>query len=133
DPPRDQLEWPGGDLSARGSDPDNDALAPSAMAALQRLAHDLSVADAFEAVVGTPSGELDQVRHEFALQLARIDEVRDAELAGQGLACWIQVHAYDPVGSDHPRALHHIQADASESEHDHVGPRFDARGEQHGP
>src|SRR5580704_19587872 len=52
DPAGDQLERPGGDLLARASDADDDALAPAAMAALQRHAHEMDVADAFESVVG---------------------------------------------------------------------------------
>jgi hypothetical protein len=40
------------DLLAGAGHADDDRLAPAAMAALQRLAHDRDVADALEAVVG---------------------------------------------------------------------------------
>ena len=40
------ISWPG------AGDADDDAHAPSAMTALERLPHQLHVADAFEAVVG---------------------------------------------------------------------------------
>jgi VIT1/CCC1 family predicted Fe2+/Mn2+ transporter len=49
------------------------------VAALERLAHELGVADALEAVVGAAAGELDEVRDEVALDLVRVDEVGHAE------------------------------------------------------
>ena len=44
--------------------------APAAVAALERLAHELDVADALEAVVGAAAGELDEVRDQIAADLA---------------------------------------------------------------
>src|ERR1700761_489970 len=43
DPPGDQLERTGGDLLARLGHADDDALAPAAVAGLERLAHDAGV------------------------------------------------------------------------------------------
>src|SRR5579863_7415177 len=45
-------ERPVGDLLARTGDADDDALAPAAVAALERRAHQVNVADALEGVVG---------------------------------------------------------------------------------
>src|SRR5690606_5263868 len=57
----DRLERPGGDFGARFSHADNDGLPPTTVAAFQRLAHDLGVADAFERVVGTAVGQFNDV------------------------------------------------------------------------
>ena len=69
--PGDQLERARRDLLAGAGDADDDAHAPAAVAALERLAHQLDVADALEAVVGAAAGELDQVRHQIALHRRR--------------------------------------------------------------
>src|SRR6185437_7005656 len=52
DPPGDQLERTGLDLLPRPGQADDRRLAPAAVATLQRLAHQIDVADALEAVVG---------------------------------------------------------------------------------
>src|SRR5579862_626914 len=52
DPSSHQLKRAGTDLGAGRSHADDDALAPAAMTALERLAHQLYVADALEAVIG---------------------------------------------------------------------------------
>ena len=56
-----QLERTGGYFLAVAGDADNHALAPAFVATLQRLAHDLRVADAFERVIRAAIGELDDV------------------------------------------------------------------------
>src|ERR1700753_3501529 len=61
DPAGDELERPGRDLLAAPGDADHDRDAPALVAAFQGLAHQRGIADAFEAVVGAPLGELDQV------------------------------------------------------------------------
>ncbi len=100
------------------------------MRALQRLAHHLRVADALEAVVRAAIGQLhdgvDHVRHFLG-----VDEVRHAELARHGFARGVDVHADDPVGAHHLRALDHVQTDAAKPEHHHVGAGLDLGREQH--
>src|SRR3954470_7980713 len=58
DAPRHELERAGLDLLARTGDADDHRHAPSAMAALERLAHHIDVADALEAVVGAAPREV---------------------------------------------------------------------------
>ena len=82
----DELERPRLDLLARAGDADDDRHAPAAVAALERLAHQVDVADALEAVVGAAVGQRDEVRDEVALDLLRVHEVRHAELLGERLA-----------------------------------------------
>ena len=77
----DELERARLDLLAGAGDADDHRDAPAAVAALERLAHHVDVADALEAVVGAAAGELDEVRHEIAPHLLRIHEVRHAELS----------------------------------------------------
>src|SRR6266849_5225151 len=85
DAPGDQLEWTCRDLRAGRGDADNDGLAPTAMAGLQRLAHYRDVAGAVEGVVVAADlvrpalGHVDEVRDQIAANLFRIDEVRHAE------------------------------------------------------
>src|SRR5882672_4250098 len=127
-----ELEGPRGDLLTGAGDADDHRFAPAAMTAFQRLAHQLGVADTFEAVVGAAVGEFDQVRHQvLALERRRIDEVSHAELAAERLARRVEVDAHDHVGADHARALQDVEPDAAQAEHDDVGARFDLGGVEH--
>src|SRR5882757_469139 len=118
--PRDQLEWTGRNLLAGARDADNHRDSPAAVAALQRLAHQIHIADAFETIIGAAVSECDQVGHEIAADFLRIDEVRHAEFLGKRLAARIQIDADDFVGADHACALNDIEADAAETEYDHI-------------
>ena len=93
------ISWPG------AGDADDHRHAPAAVAALERLAHEVDVADALEAVVGAAVGQLDEVRDEVALHFLRVHEVRHAELLGERLARRIDVDADDHVRAGQPRAL----------------------------
>src|SRR5262249_20930072 len=68
-PRGDQLEWAGCDLRTGRRDADDDGLAPTAMAGLERLAHHRDVAGAVEGVVGAADLVGAALRH--------VDEVRD--------------------------------------------------------
>ncbi len=71
------ISWPD------AGDADDDALAPAAMAAFQRLAHDVDVADALEREVRAAAGQVDDRLHDLvAADLVRIDEMRHAEFLG---------------------------------------------------
>src|SRR5690606_35691963 len=108
---------------------DDEALAPALVRALQRLAHDLDVADALEAVVDTASHLHDGVDDVF--HFLRVDEVGHAELAAQGFALRIEVDADDAAGSRHARPLDDVQSDAAEAEHRHGGTILDLGLEDH--
>src|SRR5690606_13746224 len=83
----DELERAGADLLARPRDADDHRGAPALVAALERLAHHLDVADALEREVGAAAGEVDDVGHELAGgDLAGVDEVGHAEALGDLLA-----------------------------------------------
>ena len=58
------------------------------MAALQRLAHGLDVADALEGEVGAAAGQVDQVRDEIALDLGGEEDVRAAVERMVAKALW---------------------------------------------
>src|SRR5690606_9715891 len=121
----DQLERPRGDLLARLGHADDDALAPAAVTGLQRRAHDVGVAGAVEGVVGPAAGQLDQMGHQVAGDVLRIDEVGPAEAAAPFLFRRVDVDPDNHVGPDHLQPLDDVQADAAEAEHHAVGPRLD--------
>src|SRR5690606_17686583 len=64
-PTGDELERARADLLARASDADDHRGAPALVTALERLTHDVDVADALEREVGAAAGELDEVGHEL--------------------------------------------------------------------
>src|SRR6266851_9162236 len=128
DPTGDQLKRPRADLLPRGGDADDDADAPAAMRAFERLAHRRDIADAFEAVIGPALGQIDEIGHEVALDLARVDEMGHAEGFGQGTAARVDVDPDDHIGADHAAALHDIEPDAAEPEHDDPGAGLDLGG-----
>jgi hypothetical protein len=97
------------------------------MTAFERLAHQIDVAHALEAVVGAAAGQVHEVRHQLAPDFLWIHEVRHAKALGQCLALGIDVHADDHVGARHARTLDHIEPDASEPEHHDVRPGLDLR------
>src|SRR5580704_11147045 len=137
DPAGHQLERPRRDFLAGAGDADNDALAPAAMAALQRHAHQVDIADAFKGVVGAADliraalRHVDKVRDEIAADFLRIDEMRHAEALSPGFLVRVEIDADDHVGAGKPQALNNIETDAAEAEHDCLGARFDLGGVKH--
>src|SRR5882757_7817095 len=124
----DQLERPGADFLARARDADNDRRAPATMTTLEGLAHQVHVANTLEAVVGAAVRQLDEMRHQVAFELLRVDEVGHAELLGHRLALRVDVDTDDLVGADHLGALDHVQADSAEAEDHNIGARLNLRG-----
>src|SRR6185437_12031143 len=127
DPAGDELERARLDLLAGAGDADDHRHAPAAMAAFERLAHHIDIADAFEAVIGAAIDQRLEMRDEIAADLFRIHKMRHAEFLGERLAPRIGVDANDLVGADHARALHDIEADAAEAEDHDVRARLDLR------
>ena len=104
-------------------DADDDAVTPAAVAAFERLAHDVHIADAFEGEVGAAAGQVDDGLHDLvAADLVRVDEVRSCRTSGHarlrsGLmstpmilsaptmrAPWIDVEADAARGRTRPRS-----------------------------
>src|SRR5262249_42844939 len=123
-PPGDQLEWAGSDLRTGRRDADDDGLAPTAMAGLERLAHHRDVAGAVEGVVGAADlvgaalRHVDEVRDQIASNLFRIDEMRHAKAFAPLFLGVVDVDADDHVRAGEPQPLDDIEADAAEPEHD---------------
>src|SRR6185503_18078012 len=109
-------------------DPDDHRHAPAAVAALQRLAHELDVAHALEAVVGAAVGQRHQVRDDLGADFLRVHEVGHAQLLGQRPPPRVDVDADDLVGPGQARPLDDVEADAPEAEHDDVGAGLDLGG-----
>ena len=90
------------------------------MTALQRLAHDVDVADALEAIVGAAVSQVGEICDQLPFHLFRIDEVGHAELARERFPLRIDIHADDLVRARHARALNDVEPDAAEAEDDDV-------------
>src|SRR6202008_2870747 len=108
---------PGIDFLAGPGAADDDRHAPAAVAALERLAHEVDVADALEAVIGAAVGETHEVLHQIAAHLLRIHEVSHAEALGKCLAALVDVDTDDPVGADQAQPLDDVEADAAQAEY----------------
>src|SRR5690348_5580042 len=61
DPAGDQLKGAGRNFLTCPCDPDDDADAPTAVATFERLAHDIDIADALEAVIGAAFGQVHKI------------------------------------------------------------------------
>src|SRR5215469_8249956 len=127
-PSGDELEWSGGYFLARPGDTDDHADPPSAVGAFERLAHGPDIADALEAVVGPALGQVHQVGDEIALDVGRVDEMRQPELSGKSFPLRVEVDADDHVGADHPAALDDIEPDPAEAKDDDIGSGLDFGG-----
>src|SRR5262245_53400703 len=120
----DQLEWAGCDLRAGRRDTDDDGLTPAAMAGFERLTHDGDVAGAVEGIVGAADlvgaalRHVDEMRHQIAADLLRIDEVGHAEALAPLLLGVVDIDADDHVRAGEPQSLDDIETDAAEPEHD---------------
>src|SRR5262249_46163308 len=106
------------DFLAGSCDANDDRLPPAAMRAFQRLPHDLHIADAFEAVVRTTFGQVDQIGHQIALHVGWIDEMRHPEFFCDGAAIGIEIHAHDHFCADKTQARYHVEANSAEAKHD---------------
>src|SRR3546814_5482012 len=125
-----QLEGAGGDFGAGLGHAADDGLAPAAMAAFQRLTHDLGITYALERIIGAAISQLDNMIVDV-FNLVGINEVRHAELARHGFALGVQVDPDDFVGAHHLGALNDVQAYAAQAKHHHIGAGLDLGGEQH--
>src|SRR5690606_20696669 len=124
DAPGDKLEWTGGDFLACAGHADDDRLAPAAMRRFQRLAHDGDVARAVEGVIGPADRvgaalrHVDEIGHEVAFHLLRVDEMRHAEALSPFLLGVVDVDADNHVGPGQSQALDDVEPDAAEPEDD---------------
>src|SRR3546814_4492952 len=102
----DELERPGGNFLASFGNTDDDAFTPAAMAAFQRLAHDVRIAGAIETVIRASISRINHRRdHLVEANVLRIDELRHAKLFGHGALGGIDVDANNPVCASQPGTL----------------------------
>ena len=85
------ISWP------RTGHADDDGLAPALVAALQRRAHHLDVADALEGEVDAAVGHLDDHLLDGFVERVRVDAVGGAQLAGQPRTCSLMSMAMMPT------------------------------------
>src|ERR1700733_1593249 len=133
DPAGDQLERPCRDFLAGFRHADHDRYAPAAVAGFQRLTHHSGIASAVEGEIRATIGQRHQMLDDIAVDLLGIDEMGHAEASAPLLLGIVEIDADDLVGAHHPRALDHIEANAAETEHHHIGARRDLGGVDHRP
>src|SRR5690606_13301982 len=128
----DELERPRADLLPGGRDADDRRLAPALVAALERGAHQLHVADRLEGIVDAAVRHVDDHLLDRLVVVFRVHEVRRAELAGELLLVRVDVDRDDAARLSHRRALDHAQADAAQAEHRDRRARAHLGGGEHG-
>ena len=130
-PAGDELEGTGGDFLPGLGHADDDAFAPALVAAFQRRAHHLHVADAFETIFHPAVGELDDDFLDGLVIILRVKAVRPAHLPRQGEFRRVDIHRNDASGLRLAGALNHRQADAAQAEYGDVIPRLHLGGILH--
>src|SRR5690606_15197206 len=118
--PRHQLKRAGGNFLTGTGNTDNTALPPALAAALQRLAHDIDVANAFKTVIDAAMGHLYQVVNHI-IHLLGIDEVGHTKLLRQCHLGRIEINTDNTGSPHHLGALNHIETNAAETENRHGG------------
>ena len=95
------------------------------MAAFQRLAHQLHVADAFETIIRAAAGKGHQVRDEIALHLFRIHEMGHCRIfSARALRPGFKSTPMILSALNEACALDDVEADAAQTEHHHIGSRL---------
>src|ERR1700739_4803469 len=95
----DQLKRSCGDFLPGSGHANNDADTPATVAAFERLAHDIDIADALETVIGATFGQIDEIEDEVALDTPRIDEMGHPELLCECPSLGVEIDTNDHVGS----------------------------------
>src|SRR5699024_3360229 len=131
-PAGNELERPGRDFLAGTGHADNDRLAPALVAALQRLAHDVDVADALERVIDAAVGQVDDDLLDGVIVVFGVDEIGGSELTCQIELVGVDVDGDDALGAGHDRALDDCQADRAKAEDGHRRTGLDFRSVEHG-
>lgn len=132
DPAGHQLERTGADLLTRSGDADDDRLAPTLVAALQRCTHHLDVADALEGEVDAAVGQLDDHLLNRFVVIVRVDAVGGAQLARQLELALVDVDGDDATSLGQTGADHRREADAPQPEDGDALTLFHLGGVHHG-
>ena len=94
------------------------------MAALQRLTHDIDVADTLERVINAAVGHVDDHLLDRVGMILGIDEVGSTELTRQLELVRVHVNGNDTAGFGHLRTLDHRQTDGSQAKYGNGGTRL---------
>src|SRR5512132_960025 len=105
---------------------------PGVVAGVERLLHDLGMADRLDGHVGPEAaGELADGGHR--VDLARVDHVGGPELGGQGQLALVDIHGDDLAGPDQGGGVDGGIADPAAAEHGHGVAPLDPGGVHDGP
>ncbi len=86
------------------------------MAALQRRAHKLYIADALEAVIHAAVGHVDDHFLNRFVVILRIDKLMHAQLTGNTFLCRVDIDTNDAAGTGHLGADDGGQTDTAQTE-----------------
>lgn len=118
-----------GNLLARGSNTNDDALTPTLVAGLKGGTHHTDVTGAVESIVAATVGHLDEVLlNGLAGELGRVHEVGGTELARPGLLAIIDINGDDLAGLVLDSTLHDGQTDTARTEDSDIGAFLDLGG-----
>src|SRR5690625_1724265 len=92
-----ELKRPGTDFLARTGNTDNDGLAPALVAALERRAHDIHIANTLERIIHAAIGELNDDLLNGLIVIVRVNAVGSTELARQFKFLLVNVHRNNPA------------------------------------
>src|SRR5882672_4899904 len=126
-----QLERTGRYFLTGTRDTDDNRFAPTLVTTLQRRAHHMNVADAFERVVDAAVRQVDDDLLDGLVVVFRIDIVGCAERLGHGPFARVEIDGDDARGLGHHRTLHDRQADTAKTEYGNRRTRRDFRGIQY--
>jgi len=111
-----QLERTGGDLLSGGGDTDDDALAPSLVAALQGRAHRVHVANALKGEVDTAISHVNKHLLDGLVVVLGIHALSGTHLLGQSELLGVDVNTDDARGAVQHSTLNHSQAHTAKAE-----------------
>src|SRR5919198_5612178 len=108
DAPGDQLKRPRRNLLPCAGNADDNADTPAAVTAFERLPHDIDIANALEAVIGAALRQIDEIWHEVAFDLLRVDKMGHPEFFSQCPLARVEIDPHDHVGAGHAAPLDHV-------------------------
>src|SRR6056297_2357812 len=125
DPASDKLKGTRADFGARRGHADDDALSPPLVGGLKCGAHNTNVACRIEGIVRATASQFDQMRHQIAIDVVGVDEIRHTEPVGHLFLSGIEVDPHNLIRASKPQTLNDIEPDTPQPEHDSAAADLD--------
>ncbi len=123
-----ELEGTSSDLSARGSDADDDGSTPALVSHLEGSTHGVHIADGLEGVVHTTVGETHNDLLDRLVVVLGVDAVGGTHLGGEGELVRVDVNGDDARRTSHLRTLDRAETNTAEAKHGNGGALLDLGG-----